>query len=75
MLVVNPVNGGCSNGAQLINNHCCGNSPCPQNTTDVGRGMQGNCDGGATYVEGRCCKKKEQKQFQGTSKNEIEMRT
>uniref|UniRef100_A0A914NZQ1 Uncharacterized protein n=1 Tax=Meloidogyne incognita TaxID=6306 RepID=A0A914NZQ1_MELIC len=71
----NPVNGKCNDGAKLINNHCCDKSPCPQNTTDVGRGMQSNCDGGATYVEGRCCKEKEQKQFQGTSKNEIEMRT
>jgi len=38
--------------------------------------MDGHCDGKDTeYVEGRCCKEKEQKQFQSTSKNEIEMRT
>uniref|UniRef100_A0A915M212 Uncharacterized protein n=1 Tax=Meloidogyne javanica TaxID=6303 RepID=A0A915M212_MELJA len=65
---VNPVNGKCNDGAKLINNHCCDKSPCPQNTTDVGRGMDGHCDGKDTeYVEGRCCKEKEQKQFQKAS--------
>ncbi|CAK5085039.1 unnamed protein product [Meloidogyne enterolobii] len=75
--VGDPVNGGCSNGAQLINNHCCGNSPCiKKGMEDTGRrGMQGNCDGGATYVEGRCCKKKEQKQVTSKPLNEIEIRT
>nr|CAD2173468.1 unnamed protein product [Meloidogyne enterolobii] len=53
--VGDPVNGKCNDGAKLINNHCCDKSPCPQNTTDVGRGMDGHCDGKDTeYVEGRC---------------------